>query len=64
MIDCGAGSDTAMIDHLDTLGAGCGPAISGLTGDAKLQNTLGWFDTKGVLSVPSFMHTTGAATAR
>ena len=64
VLDCGAGADTAMVDHLDTLGAGCGPSISALKGDDKLQNTLGRFDTKGILNVPSFLRTTRAVTAR
>ena len=64
VLDCGAGADTAMVDHLDNLGSGCGPSITGLTGDDKLQNTLARIGTDGVLNVPSFFRTTRPATAR
>src|SRR5262249_27306154 len=63
-LDCGAGADVAMVDHLDALGSGCGPAVVALKGDDRLRNTLGWFDKDGVLNVPSFLRVTRAATAR
>jgi len=63
-LDCGAGKDTALVDHRDALGAGCGPGFRNLHGDNRVHNTLGWFNRAGMLKVASFLRATGTATAR
>ena len=47
VLDCGEGDDRAVVDPLDALGAGCGPAVKGV----RDGMTLGRFSSQGRLAM-------------